>query len=435
MATTRRNASRERASLRQRAVSVACALALVACALLAGGCAAQSTADNSSDGFAAVSDRIDSAQHSPSSAAVSSASDAATGDTSDDRAAQAAVIVEGMTLEEKVAQMFIVTPEAITGVGTATAAGTTTQQALEAYPVGGIVYFQKNLENPDQTRTMIENTQRYAQEAVGLPLFIGVDEEGGTVSRVGGNSGFGIANVGDMSAVGATGDATQAKETAKTIGGYLSDLGFNLDFAPDADICGDPATDVMARRSFGQDPELVATMVSAQVEGFLGEGVLCCAKHFPGIGGVAGDSHEGTISSTKTLDDLRSFELVPFEAAIEAGVPLIMVGHLSTPNATGDDTPASLNHAIVTELLRDELGFDGLIATDSLSMGAVGGFCTPSNVGVTVIEAGVDLILMPEDFTAAYQGVLDAVANGTISEERIDESVERIVETKLAYLS
>lgn len=435
MATTRRNASRERASLRQRAVSVACALALVACALLAGGCAAQSTADNSSDGFAAVSDRIDSAQHSPSSAAASSASDAATGDTSDDRAAQAAVIVEGMTLEEKVAQMFIVTPEAITGVGTATAAGTTTQQALEAYPVGGIVYFQKNLENPDQTRTMIENTQRYAQEAVGLPLFIGVDEEGGTVSRVGGNSGFGIANVGDMSAVGATGDATQAKETAKTIGGYLSDLGFNLDFAPDADICGDPATDVMARRSFGQDPELVATMVSAQVEGFLGEGVLCCAKHFPGIGGVAGDSHEGTISSTKTLDDLRSFELVPFEAAIEAGVPLIMVGHLSTPNATGDDTPASLNHAIVTELLRDELGFDGLIATDSFSMGAVGGFCTPSNVGVTVIEAGVDLILMPEDFTAAYQGVLDAVANGTISEERIDESVERIVETKLAYLS
>ena len=116
-------------------------------------------------------------------------------------------------------------------------------------------------------------------------------------------------------------------------------------------------------------------------------------------------------------------------------MPLIMVGHLSTPNATGDDTPASLNHAIVTELLRDELGFDGLIATDSLSMGAVGGFCTPSNVGVTVIEAGVDLILMPEDFTAAYQGVLDAVANGTISEERIDESVERIVETKLAYLS
>ena len=435
MATTRRNASRERASLRQCAISVACALALVACALLAGGCAAQSTADSSSDDFAAVSDRVDSAQHDSSSAAASSAPDAASSGTADDRAAQAAAIVEGMTLEEKVAQMFIVTPETITGVGTATAAGTTTQQALEAYPVGGIVYFQKNLENPDQTRTMIENTQRYAQETVGLPLFIGVDEEGGTVSRVGGNSGFGIANVGDMSAVGATGDAAQAKETAQTIGGYLSDLGFNLNFAPDADICGDPATDVMARRSFGQDPELVATMVSAQVEGFLGEGVLCCAKHFPGIGGVAGDSHEGTITSAKTLDELRSFELVPFEAAIEAGVPLVMVGHLSTPNATGDDTPASLNHAIVTELLRDELEFDGLIVTDSLSMGAVGGFCTSSNVGVTVIKAGVDLILMPEDFTAAYQGVLDAVADGTISEERIDESVERIVETKLAYLS
>lgn len=435
MATTRRNASRERASLRQCAISVACALALVACALLAGGCAAQSTADSSSDDFAAVSDRVDSAQHDSSSAAASSAPDAASSGTADDRAAQAAAIVEGMTLEEKVAQMFIVTPETITGVGTATAAGTTTQQALEAYPVGGIVYFQKNLENPDQTRTMIENTQRYAQETVGLPLFIGVDEEGGTVSRVGGvargTDGGHVADVGDAEPA----VAAQAKETAQTIGGYLSDLGFNLNFAPDADICGDPATDVMARRSFGQDPELVATMVSAQVEGFLGEGVLCCAKHFPGIGGVAGDSHEGTITSAKTLDELRSFELVPFEAAIEAGVPLVMVGHLSTPNATGDDTPASLNHAIVTELLRDELEFDGLIVTDSLSMGAVGGFCTPSNVGVTVIKAGVDLILMPEDFTAAYQGVLDAVADGTISEERIDESVERIVETKLAYLS
>ena len=279
---------------------------------------------------------------------------------------------------------------------------------------------------------MLANTQAYAQATGGLPLFMGVDEEGGTVSRIGGNPGFGIANVGDMADIGATGDPAQAEATALTIGTYLHDLGFNVDFAPDADICGDPATDVMALRSFGTDHALVGSMVAAQVEGFSEAGVLCAAKHFPGIGGVVGDSHEGTILSNKTLDELRAFELVPFKAAIEAGVPLVMVGHLSTPNATGDNTPASINPAIVTDVLRNELGYQGLIITDSMGMGALEAYCTPDQAGVAALQAGVDLVLMPADLHAAYQGVLDAVANGTLTEARIDESVTRIVKTKLS---
>lgn len=348
--------------------------------------------------------------------------------TLDERAADK---VASLTLEQKVAQLFIVRPESITGVDTATQAGPATEEALQTYPVGGIAYFQKNLLDPDQTATMLANVQAYSEEAVGLPLFTCVDEEGGTVTRIAGNPGFAIENVGDMADVGAAGDPAAAEDVAHTIGTYLHDLGFNVDFAPDADICGDPAVDVMALRSFGTDPQLVATMVEAQVKGFASANMLCSAKHFPGIGGVAGDSHEGAIVSEKTLDELRAFELVPFKAAIAADVPFIMVGHLSVPNATGDDTPASINPAIVTDLLRDELGYQNLIITDSMGMGAVGDVA-PEQVGVAALEAGVDIVLMPEDFVATYQGVLDAVHDGRLTEARIDESVQRIVKTKLA---
>lgn len=348
--------------------------------------------------------------------------------TLDERAADK---VASLTLEQKVAQLFIVRPESITGVDTATQAGPATEEALQTYPVGGIAYFQKNLLDPDQTATMLANVQAYSEEAVGLPLFTCVDEEGGTVTRIAGNPGFAIENVGDMADVGAAGDPAAAEDVAHTIGTYLHDLGFNVDFAPDADICGDPAVDVMALRSFGTDPQLVATMVEAQVKGFASANMLCSAKHFPGIGGVAGDSHEGAIVSEKTLDELRAFELIPFKAAIAADVPFIMVGHLSVPNATGDDTPASINPAIVTDLLRDELGYQNLIITDSMGMGAVGDVA-PEQVGVAALEAGVDIVLMPEDFVATYQGVLDAVHDGRLTEARIDESVQRIVKTKLA---
>lgn len=343
-------------------------------------------------------------------------------------------IVSRMSLEQKVGQMFFVSPEELTGVDTVVQAGSATQEALSQYPVGGIVYFKKNLENADQTREMISNSQTYAQEACGLPLFIGVDEEGGTVVRIADNSGFGIANVGNMADIGATGNTDNAKQAAQTIGAYLTDLGFNVDFAPDSDICGDPSTDVMALRSFSTDANTVASMVKAQVEGFSSTGIMSCVKHFPGIGGVVGDSHEQTIVSDKTLDGLRETNLVPFKAAIEAEVPFVMVGHLSLPNIMGDNRPASISSQIITDLLRNELGYDGIVITDSLSMGALTAYCSNDQVGVEAIKAGADIALMPEDFPAAYQGVIDAVNNGTISEDRIDESVTRIVLAKMNYL-
>ncbi|WP_080799898.1 glycoside hydrolase family 3 protein [Arabiibacter massiliensis] len=410
----------EQGKLWGRTAVVALALTMLCCAA---GCSAPASTDAPDVGAPEFDNVRDEG------AGTSSPPAPAPAPTLDERAARKTA---SLTLEQKVAQLFVVTPEALTGVDAVTQAGPVTEEALAAHPVGGLVYFQKNLLDPDQTREMIANSQAYAQEACGLPLLVGVDEEGGTVSRIGGNPGFAVPNAGNMADVGATGDPAQAKAVAATIGGYLRELGFNLDFAPDADICGDPAADVMALRSFGSDPAVVGSMVSAQVEGFAEAGVLCAAKHFPGIGGVMGDSHEGAIVSEKTLDELREWELVPFEAAIDAGVPMVMVGHLTAPNATGDDVPASLNPTIVTDLLRDELGFQGLIITDSLSMGAVGDFCTPDRAGVAALSAGADLVLMPEDFAAAYQGVLDAISAGELSEDRIDQSAVRIVKAKLA---
>ncbi len=403
----------------RRVLALVCAAMALASACLLTACGASSTpVETASESEPPqVSDTPLPSSSSPTDAASSATS-------------EADAIVADMTLEEKVAQMFIVKPEDITGVDTVVQAGEQTRAALERYPVGGIIYFGTNLENADQTRAMLTATQEFSHEVTGLPAFLCVDEEGGTVSRIGGTEGFGVENVGDMSAVGASGDTTYAKEVAANIGTYLTELGFNVDFAPDADVANNPNSDTMTLRSFGTVGSEVAPFVKAQIEGFTEAGILSCAKHFPGIGGAEGDSHEVSIYSHKTIDEMAQDELLPFEAAIEADVPFVMVGHLSTPEATGDDTPASVNPAIVTGVLRDRLGYDGIVITDSMGMGAVNERYEAGEAAVLAIEAGVDIVLTPADFPTAYQSVLDAVASGRISEDRINESVTRIVEAK-----
>lgn len=352
----------------------------------------------------------------------------------DDRVSE---VLQGLTLEQKVAQLFFVRPESLTGIGQATAAGDATKEGFAKYPVGGVCYFGQNLLDPDQARSLIENSKQYALDACGLPLLASVDEEGGTVARIANNEGggFSVENVGDAADIGATGDTSKATEAAQTIASYLTDLGFNADFAPVCDVANNPESTTMARRSFGSDADLVAEMASAEVTAFLDGGIIPCAKHFPGIGGAVGDSHEQAITSDKTLEEMEACELKPFEAAIEAGVPLVMVGHLSCPNVTGDTTPASLSSTIMEGVLRDQLGFKGVIITDSFEMGAVETLFSNDQQGVEILKAGADMVLMPIDFEAAYQGVLDAVNDGTLGEDRIDESVERVVRLKLERLA
>lgn len=351
-------------------------------------------------------------------------------------AARAAVDerIGAMTLEQKVAQLFIVTPEALVeGVSQVTQAGDMTREGVTAHPVGGIVYFAQNLLDPEQTTTMLANVKQFYADAGNVAPFIAVDEEGGTVVRVADNEAFGAQDVGDTSALGSAGDTEAAKRAAEQIADYLMPLGFNLDFAPVADVVDPLRSDTMGLRSFSSDAAVAADMVRAEVEGFRDKKMLCCAKHFPGIGAAAGDSHEGAITIEATNEELETVDLVPFRAAIEAGVPMIMVGHVSLPNIVGDSTPAPLSSAVVQGMLRDSLGYTGIIVTDSLSMGAITDYYTPAEAAVAALKAGCDIPLMPERLDEAYQGVLSAVQVGELTEERLDESLTRILTAKQEY--
>lgn len=365
--------------------------------------------------------------------------DAGEGKQSDETAGQedssveveAGEILESMTLEEKVCQLFMITPEALTGVGTVVQAGTSTKNAIDQYPVGGLIYFSQNLQDPGQTRTMLANTQQYAKERTGFPIFLSVDEEGGQVARVGSNPAFGVEKIGNMSDVGSRGDTQEAYEVGSTIGAYLSDLGFNMDAAPDTDVLTNPDNQVVKYRSFSSDPQLVTEMAASELRGLNEQGIIGMYKHFPGHGGTTDDSHEGYAYVDDTLEELKSGAFVPFQDGIDNGIQVIMVSHISCPNVTGDNTPATLSKMMITDILRNDMGFDGMVITDAMNMGAITAQYSSSEAAVAALNAGVDMLLMPEDFQSAYQGVLGAVKDGTVSEERIDESVRRILELKL----
>lgn len=344
---------------------------------------------------------------------------------------EAGEILESMTLEEKVCQLFMITPEALTGVGTVVQAGTSTKNAIDQYPVGGLIYFSQNLQDPGQTRTMLANTQQYAKERTGFPIFLSVDEEGGQVARVGSNPAFGVEKIGNMSDVGSRGDTQEAYEVGSTIGAYLSDLGFNMDAAPDTDVLTNPNNQVVKYRSFSSDPQLVTEMAASELRGLNEQGIIGMYKHFPGHGGTTDDSHEGYAYVDDTLEELKSGAFVPFQDGIGNGIQVIMVSHISCPNVTGDNTPATLSKMMITDILRNDMGFDGMVITDAMNMGAITAQYSSSEAAVAALNAGVDMLLMPEDFQSAYQGVLGAVKDGTVSEERIDESVRRILELKL----
>lgn len=340
-------------------------------------------------------------------------------------------IVDSMSLEDKVAQLFLVKPEAIVDIGTATAAGDATKQAMDKTPVGGFVYFSENLQSKQQVQEMLSNVQKYSKDRTGLPAFLSVDEEGGTVARIAGSGRFDVTNVGNMADIGASGDVDQAKQAGDTIGTYLSDLGFNLDFAPDADVLTNPENTVVKKRSFGSDPQVVSDMSLAVAQGLAQHQVHSVYKHFPGHGATEGDTHKGYAYTNKTLDELKQSELVPFDHAIKNGAEFIMAAHISVPNITNDDTPTSLSKTMITDVLREQMGYDGIVVTDAMNMGAVTEQYTSAQAAVKALQAGADIVLMPENFQEAYQGVLDAVKNGELTEQQINTAVTRIVKVKV----
>lgn len=343
--------------------------------------------------------------------------------------------LEAMTLEEKVAQLFVVLPEALVdGAWNVTAAGSETKAALDEIPVGGVIYMENNLQSREQVKEMLGNVQAYSMERIGLPAFLCVDEEGGTVARVGKSGRFDVPVLPDMAEIGQEGGREAAAQAGDEIGTYLSELGFNVDFAPVADVWSNPENTVVSKRSFGSDPDKTAELALAVAEGLKAHGILSAYKHFPGHGATAGDTHNGYAYTDKTLEELRECELLPFQDGVEHQVPIIMVGHISLPKVVGDDTPASLSYRIITELLREELGYDGLVITDALNMKAIVQQYSSEEAAVMTLAAGTDLLLMPKDFRGAYEGVLAAIGDGRLSEERIDASVERILRAKLSLM-
>lgn len=327
----------------------------------------------------------------------------------------------GMTLHEKVCQMMFVTPEELTGEDGVTVAGDATRQALENYPVGGIVYFAKNLESQDQVKEMIDNSQKYSS----IGLFVATDEEGGVVNRL--MDTVGTTYIGSMYYYKDDGDET-AYENAYTIANDMSALGFNLDFAPVADVWSNPDNTVIGERAYSDDYAQAAELVGNAVKGFNDGGVMCTLKHFPGHGDTAEDSHYSSAYVHRTKEEIMADEMQPFRSGIEAGAEFVMVGHLIVPDI--DEVPAALSYKIATGILRDELKFEGVAITDSFEMESIADNYSVDDAVVMSVKAGMDMILQPKDMASAVNSIEQAVADGELSEDRIDESVRRILTLK-----
>ena len=222
--------------------------------------------------------------------------------------------------------------------------------------------------------------------------------------------------------------AETAYNNAYTIAKDISSLGFNLDFAPVADTWSNKENTVIGTRAYSDDFSQTAELVASAVKGFQDGGVYCTLKHFPGHGETTEDSHHETAYSNKTSDELASGEYLAFKSGIDAGVDMIMMGHITLPSI--DTLPSSLSNKVIQEELRDKLNYNGVIITDSLAMGAVTEMYSTDELTVMAIKAGNDILLMPADLEIAINGILDAIENSEITEERINESVKRILELK-----
>ena len=346
-----------------------------------------------------------------------------------------------LTLEEKVGQLFLVRPDALDPARTpqqiedpdaagATALTDAMRATLARIPVGGVVLFGKNIADAGQLAAFTADLQAAGR----VPLLLAVDEEGGAVARLANSGALDLPRYESAAAVGAEGPEA-VRTMYRTIGGYLREYGFALDFAPVADVNTNPDNPVIGSRAFSADPQTAAACVRAAVEGLGEAGVLACLKHFPGHGDTAQDSHEEAAVTEKTLAALRSGEWAPFAAGITAGAPLVMVGHITAPNAlppAESDRLAGFSATVLNDWLRGELGFEGLVVTDSLAMGAVTRRYSSGEAALAALQAGADLLLMPADLEEAYTAVVQAVESGRWPESELDARVERIMAAKRA---
>ncbi|MFJ9181298.1 glycoside hydrolase family 3 protein [Streptomyces sp. NPDC102360] len=347
-------------------------------------------------------------------------------------------IISGMSLEEKVGQLFVMrvyghsatAPDQadidanLQEIGVRTAA-----ELIDTYKLGGIIYFAwaHNVRDPHQIADLSNGIQRVGlQQPSGIPLLISTDQEHGIVARVGKPA---TLFPGAM-AFGAGRSREDARRAGQIAGAELRAIGIRQDYAPDADVNVNPANPVIGVRSFGADPEAVAGLVAAQVKGYQSAHIASTAKHFPGHGDTATDSHTGIPYISHTREQWEQLDAPPFKAAIAAGIDSIMTAHIVVPALDPSEDPATLSRPILTGILREQLGYDGVVVTDSLGMQGVRDKYGDDRVPVLALKAGVDQLLNPPTLSVAWNGVLDAVRSGELTEARLDESILRVLRLK-----
>ncbi|WP_291651045.1 glycoside hydrolase family 3 N-terminal domain-containing protein [Clostridium sp.] len=366
---------------------------------------------------------------------------------------EAEKIVSEMTLDEKIGQMLMPDfrqwkQEGQDAVQDFTEMNDEVAEIIDEFDLGGVILFAQNVKTTEQTAKLTHDLQQVAinDEDGNLPLLTTIDQEGGIVTRLGTGTNF----PGNM-AIGATKNEQSSYDTGKVIGRELNSLGINVNFAPSVDVNNNPSNPVIGLRSFSSNPDLVAKLGVKMIEGIQDEGVSAAAKHFPGHGDTATDSHYGLPKVDKSLEELKKVELKPFQAAIDNGVDMIMTAHIQFPQIEKDtytsikdgqeiQIPATLSDDILTGLLREDMNFEGVIITDALNMAAISENFGEVEAVKIAFDAGVDIALMPtilrskEDVTKLreiVEGIKEAVVKGEISEERINESATRIVKLKI----
>ena len=327
--------------------------------------------------------------------------------------------INNMSIEEKIGQMLIVTDSS-------TIADEDLLKNLETIKPGGFILFSDNIESYEQTTKLIDDINSTAD----IPMFISIDQEGGRVARIKKLSDTEVTIIPPMYKLGLTKDEELAYEVGKVVGEELRALNINMDFAPVLDIYSNPENTVIGDRAFGSTAELVSNMALSFSQGLESTGVISVYKHFPGHGDTYEDSHNTLPIITKTKEELMELELIPFKDAIENGADVIMVGHLAIPSITGNSTPASLSKEVITELLKKELGFNGIVITDALNMGALTKQYTEEEIYINAINAGIDILLMLEFDNETIEIILKEVEEGIIKVEEINDSVEKILELK-----
>ncbi len=336
------------------------------------------------------------------------------------------LLLQKMTIDEKIGQLFILSVRNTYYGKRMLYADKYLSDIIDKYKPGGFILFAINFETPEQTRALIRDMQALSD----IPLFIAVDEEGGRVARLGNTGKMSVTLLPPAAVIGKTGDTENAEKAAGIIAVELKALGFNMNMAPIADVNTNPANTVIGDRTYSDDPVEAGVMAAAAAQSMQAENIIAVLKHFPGHGDTNADTHSGAVVLNHSKEHLDEVEFVPFKTGIDAGADAVMTAHIKLPQITDTDLPATMSPVILTDILRGELGFGGIIITDSMDMGAVKNYWQADEAAVNAMKAGIDIILMPEDIQLAVSGIKKAVESGVLSIRRINESVSRILKLK-----